>query len=257
MDSDFFLFALVGFLAQIVDGALGMAYGVISSSVLLAFGAPPAVASAAVHGAEIVTTGISGTSHAAFRNVDRRLLYRLIPAGVIGGIIGAYVLTGIPGDTMRPFVTIYLGIVGIIILGRVYHIPKTRELGTGALAPIGVVGGFMDAAGGGGWGPMVSSSLVSAGEEPRYVVGSVNLAEFFVTVSISATFLFALLSGHWEAAGDLETYGWAMGGLVLGGAIAAPLAGWAVRIAPPRILGGAVGVLIIAISIYQAITIWG
>jgi len=254
MDTDFLVFLTVGFFAQIVDGALGMAYGVISTSVLLAFGVPPAIASATIHAAEIVTTAISGASHLAFRNVDRRLLYRLVPAGMLGGALGAYVLTSVPGDTMRGVVTVYLGIMGIVIMSRVFRFPRPRELGPGALVPIGLVGGFMDAAGGGGWGPTVSSGLIGAGEEPRYVVGSVNLAEFFVTVTISATFLIAVVTGHWTNAGAIVDFGWAIAGLVVGGACAAPLAGWAVKSAPPRVLGGAVGMLIVGLALYQVLS---
>src|SRR3989344_2115273 len=154
---DFLVFLLVGFLAQSVDGALGMAYGVISSSVLLAFGVPPAMASASVHAAEVFTTAASATSHVAHRNVDWRLCARLATAGVAGGCLGAYVLTGFEGDAVKPFVVGYLALVGLYILWRSRHELPLRRLRAVWTAPLGLVGGFLDAAGGGGWGPTGSS----------------------------------------------------------------------------------------------------
>ncbi len=251
MNPDFITFALVGFLAQIVDGSLGMAYGVTATSVLLSTGVAPAAASAATHVAELFTTGASGLSHLFFRNVDKRLLYTLAPAGVIGGILGAYVLTSVPGDLMRPIVVVYLGVMGVLVLSRVYRFPKPRRLTHRALVPVGVAGGFLDAAGGGGWGPTVTSSLLGAGEEPRYVVGSVNLSEFFVTVAISATFVASLVTGHWHEADNIAGFGWSVGGLIFGGLLAAPMAGYVIRVLPRKVLGTLTGCLIIGLAIYQ------
>lgn len=164
MEDLFLLFLLVGFLAQIVDGALGMAYGVVSSSVLLSFGVTPAAASAAVHAAECFTTGASAASHVWHRNVNWRLFWALMPAGVLGGVIGAYVLTSFDAGFMKPIIAAYLGLMGVYILWRAYVYPDLyREHSRGFAGGLGVVGGFMDAAGGGGWGPVVSTGLLGTG----------------------------------------------------------------------------------------------
>ncbi len=254
----FFLFLLVGVLAQAVDGALGMAYGVVSTSVLLALGVPPATASASVHAAEVFTTAASGSSHAWHRNVDWRLLVPLAVAGVIGGVLGAYVLAGIDGDAVRPFVVAYLALIGLWILWRAGHDTKPRVLRpTWIVAPVGAVGGFLDAIGGGGWGPAVSSTMVGVGQEPRRAIGTVNAAEFFVTVAISATFVWALVTGHWQEAEGLRNHLSAVAGLVVGGLIAAPFAGFIVRIAPRRVLTYAVGGLLLILAAFQALQMSG
>lgn len=248
----FFLFLLVGVLAQTVDGALGMAYGVISTSVLLAFGVPPAAASAAVHAAEMCTTGVSAISHAALRNVAWRTFLPLMIGGVIGGIGGAYVLTGVDGDVIKPFIVGWLALMGVYILYRAFRATETRpHLPPVISAPLGVVGGFCDAAGGGGWGPTVSSSIMSAGLEPRRAIGTTNTAEFFVTSAISATFVWALVTGRSDELGELREYATAVGGLIVGGLIAAPLAGVIAKKAPRRLLTVLVGVLVIGLAIYQ------
>ncbi|WIY52212.1 sulfite exporter TauE/SafE family protein [Devosia sp. YIM 151766] len=252
MGPEFFIFAAVGFFAQIVDGALGMAYGVVSSTMLLAFGVPPAAASASVHAAEMFTTAASATSHVSHRNVNWRLFWRLAPAGILGGILGTYVLTAIDGAVLRPFVTIYLGLLGIYILFRAFRIrgaykdPRTR-----IVLPLGVAGGFVDAAGGGGWGPIVTSSLIGSGGAPRYVVGTVNTVEFFVTTAVSIAFVTALLTGHWEEADGIERHIWSVAGLVVGGVLAAPLAGFVVRMIPAQRLMMLVGGLVMALACFQ------
>ena len=203
----FILFFFVGFLAQAVDGALGMAYGVISSSVLLALGVPPATASASVHGAEVFTTAASAGSHVWHKNVEWRLFVPLAIAGVIGGVIGAYVLAGIDGDMIKPYVVAYLALMGFYILWRATrNTPVKRIRPSWIVAPLGAVGGFFDAIGGGGWGPTVSSTLVGAGAEPRRAIGTANTAEFFLTVAISATFVWALVTGHWRDAEALTAH---------------------------------------------------
>ncbi|MDB5474350.1 MAG: putative rane transporter protein [Devosia sp.] len=251
MGSEFFIFALVGFFAQIVDGALGMAYGVVSSTMLLSFGVPPAAASASVHAAEMFTTAASATSHVSHRNVNWRLFWRLAPAGIVGGILGAYVLTALDGAALRPFVTVYLGLLGVYILYRAFR-PRGsyKEPRTAIVLPLGVAGGFVDAAGGGGWGPIVTSSLVGSGGAPRFVVGTVNAVEFFVTTAVSVAFLVALLTGHWTES-DMGRHVWAVAGLVVGGILAAPLAGFVVRHLPARQLMVLVGCLVIALAGYQ------
>lgn len=252
MEPTFFLFLFVGFLAQIVDGALGMAYGVVSSSVLLGFGVAPAVASATVHAAEVFTTGASAGSHIANRNVDWRVFWTLMPAGVIGGCIGTYVLTSLDASFMKPLVAAYLGLMGVYILYRAWRMPgRYHDHGRGFIAGLGGVGGFMDAVGGGGWGPTVTTGFIGSGGAPREVIGTVNTAEFFLTAAVSASFLAALLSGHWDSGQDIAAHGAANAGLIVGGLIAAPLAGYAVRIIPHRVLMVMVGLLVCSLAIYQ------
>jgi uncharacterized protein len=252
----FGLFLLVGFFAQLVDGAVGMAYGVISSSVLLAFGIPPAQASATIHAAECFTTGASGASHLAHRNVDWRLFLRLAPAGMVGGVAGAYLLTQFDATFIKALVIAYLGILGVFMLWRALRPPKEEPPHLNHVAPIGLVGGFLDASGGGGWGPIVTSTLLGRGHTPRYVIGSVNSAEFVVTLAISITFLWALLTGRLPLEGGLVVGGSSLAGLIVGGLIAAPLAGYVTKIAPARLLLGAAALLVMALSVWQGIEMW-
>ena len=248
---DFLLFLLVGFLAQVIDGSLGMAYGVISSTVLLGFGVPPAMASASVHTAEVFTTAATAGSHAVNRNVNWKLFLPLAAGGAVGGALGAFVLTSIDGDRIKPFITFYLAGMGLLILVRAARKREPRAFPRRAAAPLGLVGGFLDSIGGGGWGPTVTSAMVATGAEPRESIGTSNTAEFFVTSTISATFLAALLTGHWEEAEGLAAHGAAVLGLILGGLLAAPLAGVVARKAPARPLTMAVGVLVLVLAAYQ------
>lgn len=250
--NDFMLFLLVGFLAQLVDGSLGMAYGVISSTVLLSFGVPPATASASVHTAEVFTTAASAGSHAANRNVDWKLFAPLALGGVVGGVIGAFVLTSIDGDVIKPWITGYLGLMGVLILWRAWRGVGERPFPWKLSPPLGLIGGFLDAVGGGGWGPSVTTTLVASGSDPRRSIGTANAAEFFVTSAISATFLAALLTGHWHDADALASHASAVGGLIAGGLLAAPLAGFVVRLAPVRVLTFAVGILVVLVAVYQS-----
>lgn len=252
----FGLFLLVGFFAQLVDGAVGMAYGVISSSVLLAFGVPPAQVSATIHAAECFTTGASGTSHLLHKNVDWRLLLRLAPAGIVGGVIGAYLLTGFEPTFIKAFVVAYLGILGLFLLYRAIRGPREEPPHLKHVIPLGVAGGFLDASGGGGWGPIVTTTLLGRGHAPRYAIGSVNTAEFFVTVAISATFIWTLTTGRMVIEGGIAHGLAALSGLVIGGLVAAPLAGYVTKIAPARLLLGAAAVLVISLSIWQGIQLW-
>jgi uncharacterized membrane protein YfcA len=249
---DFILFTLVGFAAQLVDGALGVAYGVVSSTVLLAFGVPPATASASVHAAEVFTTATSAGSHIVNRNVNWRLFGLLAVGGVLGGVLGAYVLTSIDGNVIKPFIVLYLAGMGLLILWKAWRGVRPKEISSKWPLPLGVVGGFMDAVGGGGWGPTVTSTLVGSGASARIAIGTVNTAEFFVTVAISATFVWALATGHWTEAEGILDHAWAVGGLIVGGVFAAPLAGWITRIVPVRALTWIVGVLVVLLAGYQA-----
>lgn len=253
MGSEFFIFAVVGFLAQIVDGALGMAYGVVSSTMLLSFGVPPAAASASVHAAEMFTTAASATSHVRNRNVNWKLFWRLAPAGIVGGVLGTYVLTAIDGAVLRPFITVYLGLLGVYILYRAFRARGAyKEPRTKIVLPLGVAGGFVDAAGGGGWGPIVTTSLIGSGGAPRYIIGTVNTVEFFVTTAVSVAFITALLTGHWADADGIDQHLWSVAGLVVGGVIAAPLAGFVVRVLPANRLMLMVGTLVVLLACYQA-----
>lgn len=254
----FLLFLAVGLFAQAVDGALGMAYGVISSSVLLAFGVPPATASASVHGAEVFTTAASATSHVMHKNVEWRLFVPLAIAGVIGGVLGAYVLTGIDGSVIKPFIVAYLALIGCWILWRATRDIRPKRIRPAwVVAPLGIVGGFFDAIGGGGWGPTVSSTLVGAGEEPRRAIGTVNTAEFFLALTISATFVWALVTGHWKDAEALADHASAVAGLVVGGLLAAPFAGYITKIVPQRLLTYAVGGLLLILAAFQGLQLAG
>ena len=206
-------FILVGFAAQLVDGALGMAFGVISNALLLSLGVTPAAASAGVHTVETFTTAVSGISHVAHRNVDWRMFGRLMVPGVAGGVLGAYVLSNVDAGIAKPFILTYLTCIGFYLLWRATHAPHPPKKPR-VVEPLGLVGGFLDAAGGGGWGPVVTSNLLIQGAQPRMTIGTVNTAEFFLTTTISATFISQL---GWEAF-TLATLG-----LLIGGMIAAPL----------------------------------
>ena len=244
------IFIAVGFFAQLVDGALGMAYGLISTTVLLSLGTPPAFASASVHAAEVVTTGLAGSSHVWHKNIDWQLFKRLAPAGVAGGIVGAYILTGLPETFLRVVVTIYLVGITLMITRRIIKSTKAQE-GTKAQREqklptpvVGAGGGFLDAIGGGGWGPIVTSTLMARGDHPRSTIGSVSLAEFFLTVAISVTFVLAL---------DFSHYWQVVVGLIIGGACAAPLAGYLSRILAPRTLMTLVAIVISILSVYSMV----
>ncbi len=231
-------FVLIGFAAQLVDGALGMAFGTISSTLLVSIGVPPATASAGVHIVETFTTGVSGVSHVAHGNVKWKLFFRLVIPGIIGGVTGAYVLTRIDAEVARPIVLAYLFLIGVYLAWRGFthrHVEKEPRI----VEPLGLAGGFLDAAGGGGWGPIVTSNLMVQGSAPRHTIGTVNAAEFFLTVSISATFIAAL---GWEAV-TVATVG-----LLIGGVVAAPLGAIvAKRMEADRMLL-LVGVVLIATS---------
>jgi uncharacterized protein len=237
---DLLPFIAVGFAAQLVDGALGMAFGVISSTVLIGLGVPPAAASAGVHVVETFTTGASGISHILHRNVDWRLFARLAVPGVIGGVLGAYVLTQIHADAARPVVLVYLTGIGLYLIWRSVHFPPAHR-SPKVVEPLGLVGGFLDAAGGGGWGPIVTSNLLVQGAEPRRTIGTVSTTDFVLTTTISATFIATL---GWEA------FTAATVGLLIGGVAAAPLGAFLSKKAAPKFLLRLVGCLLVATSVY-------
>jgi uncharacterized membrane protein YfcA len=233
-------FIAVGFLAQLVDGALGMAFGVISTTLFVTLGVPPAAASAGVHTVECFTTGVSGISHILHKNVDWKLLLRLALPGVVGATLGAYVLTQVDAATVKPLILAYLAIIGGYLIWRGVRYPPHHKPAR-IVEPLGLAGGFLDAAGGGGWGPVVTGNLLVQGTEPRRTIGTVNTAEFLVTVSASITFLLAL---------GLQAFSAATVGLLIGGVIAAPVAAVVARRARPRLLLVLVGMVLTITSIY-------
>lgn len=238
--TQFLIFVGIGLFAQLVDGALGMAYGLVSSSILLAMGLPPAVASATVHTAEVFTTGVSGAAHVRFGNVRRQLFWQLAIPGAIGGIVGATFLANVPGEAIRPFVTVYLLILGAMVLARSFgkRLSRHQVQHPGWL---GLVAGAFDAIGGGGWGPLTTSTLLARGGNVRTTIGSVNAAEFVVTLAVSATLVWHVGIGHWSI----------VLGLLVGGVVAAPFAAWLVKHLPERAVMAAVGSLIVLISTVQ------
>ena len=249
------IFAFIGFLAQLIDGSLGMAYGVTSSSLLLTFGMAPAIASASIHISEVITTAASGMAHMKFGNVDSQALYKLIIPGSIGAFIGACFLSNLPGDMIKPYISLFLLMLGIYVVIRLlFKVKKDSEkknlnLPKKQAIPLGLIAGFADATGGGGWGPLMTPILMSKdGNSARKVVGTVDTSEF--AIAISATFGF-LISLGWQ---DINWF-WVIA-LMLGGVIAAPIAAWLVRILPSYLLGVFVGGFIVLTNVWTLLKVW-
>jgi uncharacterized protein len=244
MDFDLSLllpFIAVGFAAQLVDGALGMAFGVISNTLLVGvLGVPPALASQRVHVAECFTTATSGISHLLHGNIDKALFFKLLLPGMVGGALGAYVLTSLDANVVKPFVLAYLTAIGLMLLWRGIKYPPQAKPAK-VVAPLGLIGGFLDAAGGGGWGPVVTSNLLIQGADPRKVVGTVSAVEFFLTITISTAFVYHL--GFADLAG-------ATLGLLIGGVAAAPLGAWAAKHIPAKPMLVLVGCVLTATSLF-------
>ena len=241
----FLLFLLIGFIAQAIDGALGMAFGVITNSLMVGvMGVPPAQASARVHIVETFTTAVSGLSHLYHRNIDRRLFVKLLVPGMIGGAAGAYLLSNIDGQVIKPFILVYLAMIGLYLLIRGLLYPPTHQRPK-VVEPLGLVGGFLDAIGGGGWGPIVTSNLLVQGAEPRKVVGTVSSVEFFLTLTISATFVSQLGFADF-AVGTL--------GLLVGGVMAAPFGAILAKRIKARTLLIAVGTVLTLTSLFSLVT---
>ena len=231
----------VGLFAQVVDGALGMAYGVTSTSFLLASGVPPATASASVHIAEVFTTGFSGLAHWKLGNVNKALFKRLLIPGLIGAVVGAYIVTSVDGKVMRPYISFYLLLMGLYMLLKAFRPIRIQTEPPTYIAPLALTGGFVDAVGGGGWGPVVTTSLIGSGQDPRRTIGSVNAAEFFL--AIAGGISFALLGGF--------TLWTTIAGLIFGGLFAAPLAAVLTKYLPTKALLTIVGVLISGLSLWN------
>jgi uncharacterized membrane protein YfcA len=239
LESDFALYLLVGLAAQLVDGALGMAYGVTCTSFLLSLGVTPAVSSASVHVAEMFTTGASAVSHFRFKNINKKLFKSLLIPGVLGAVTGAYLLSDvIDGDFIKPFIAFYMLILGIIIIRKAiqknFVKNKTKRIGVLAAS-----GGFLDSIGGGGWGPIVTSTLLGQGRDPRYTIGSVNAAEFAITFASGITFLIFHGVNSWQV----------VLGLIVGGVIAAPFGALIVGKIKRKPLMLIVGILVIGLSL--------
>ncbi len=240
MDKTFFVFLLAGFLAQTIDGCIGMAYGVSSTTLLLSFGVPPAAASASVHTAEVFTTFVSGISHYKLKNINKKLFSSLVIPGVIGGIIGAYILTNIDTTIIGPIINVYLILMGLKILYQAFGKPAQKAMESIKIQILAVVGGFLDAIGGGGWGPVVTTTLVANGNTPRYVIGSVNASEFFVTLAQAITFVTLIGIGeYWKI----------IVALAVGGMIAAPFAAILVKKISLKAMMIIVGVVVTALNV--------
>jgi len=246
ISDEIFYFLLAGFVAQMIDGALGMAYGVTATTFLLTLGIPPSAVSASVHSSEIFTSGVSGYMHLKFGNVNSKLFKVLLIPGVIGAAFGAYVLTSLEqyAHFIKPIVAIYTLILGVLIIQKALkkRIQKKQLKRVGWLA---LFGGTMDAIGGGGWGPIVSSTLIASGRHPKYTIGSVNLAEFFVSLASSVTFVVLIGLSHWQI----------IIGLILGGTIAAPIAAHLSRRLPIKAMMIMVGIVVIIVSLRNILTV--
>lgn len=246
MEITFFVYIIIGFAAQMIDGTMGMAYGVSCRTFLsVAGGVPSAIASAVVHCAEIPMTLVSGISHWKLKNFDKGLFLRLIVPGMVGGVIGAWFIFNI-GDKIEPFINGYLIIMGGVIISKALTKREKahREVG-GYIYPLGFFGGFFDATGGGGWGPVVTSTMLASDHDPKKTIGSVNAAEFFVTAAETTTFIVLIA--------DFSKYGGIILGLIIGGVCAAPLAALLCKKAPVKPLLFVVGTLIILLNSYSLI----
>lgn len=238
MDREILIFVIAGFAAQMIDGCMGMAYGVSLNTFLLSLGIPPAPASATIHTAEIFTTAASGMSHFKLGNVDKHLFRKLLVPGVIGGIAGAFFISLVDSAVIKPIVAFYLVVMGLRILVKALKEIEIKKV-EGKLFPLGFAGGLMDAIGGGGWGPIVTSTLVAKGNHPRFTIGSVNAAEFFVTVAEATTFVTVMGLARWRM----------IAGLIIGGVIASPFAAYTCKKLPHRTVMLIVGTLITVLSV--------
>ena len=243
--SETLLFIGAGFLAQTIDGALGMAYGISSTSLLLSLGVPPAAASASVHIAEVFTSGASGLSHWKFGNVNKKLFKLLLIPGIIGAVTGAYILSSFDGNLIKPYISIYLLVMGVIVIRKALGKKKAKTK-TKYVGPLALLGGFVDAVGGGGWGPVVTSTLIGSGRDPRYTIGSVNTAEFFIAAAGAGMFTLMIGIDNWRV----------VIGLLLGGVIASPFAAYVCGKVNPKILMVIVGIVIVLLSLRNILTLF-
>ncbi len=250
---DFIAFAIVGFCAQIVDGALGMGFGIISASVLLAQGISPALVSASVNAAKLPTTGTAALSHFWHKNLNWPIVTALCIFGVLGGILGAMALTNLKGHTLQVMINLYLLLIGSLIVYHGIRDVAPRLFPKGFTKLIGFSGGVIEGIGG-SWGPIVTTSLLGTGTESRYAIGSSNFSEFAVSVAVFSTFVGAFAMGNWEGGADWRSMALPISGLVVGGLPAAIFGGYLSKIAPKRALSIAVGLFAISIGIYRFAT---
>jgi uncharacterized protein len=252
MMNDFIVFAIVGFVAQLIDGSLGMGYGVISSSLLLAQGVPPALASASVNAAKLPTTGTAALSHYYHGNIEWPLVRNLALFGALGGIVGALILTSLKGFFLALVVNLYLAGMGVLIIWRGLMNVAPRVISPRFTRSIGVAGGLVEGIGG-SWGPIVTTSLLGAGKESRFAIGSCNFSEFVVSAAVFSAFMLMFAVGHWGGAADWRSTAYSVAGLVVGGLPAAVFGGYLSKRAPRRILTVAVGCLALGIAAYRSI----
>lgn len=239
----FLIFFALGFLAELIDGTMGMAYGVSSNTFLRSVGISSATSSACVHIAELFTTFVSGISHIRLKNVCKDLFKKLLIPGIIGGIIGAYLLVSFESNILDIIIDVYLIIMGIIIISKIFKKNKPRD-GYGKFIPaLGFVGGISDALGGGGWGPVVTSTLIATDHNPRTTIGTVNTVEFFVTIAETTTFVAML--------GSFSEYIIILAGLIIGGVLAAPIGAYLCKYIPIKVMLAIVGTLVIVLNIYK------
>lgn len=243
--SEFLTYATVGAAAQLIDGALGMAYGVTSAGMLLGLGMSPAMASASVHYAETFTCGASGISHWLAGNVRWKLFFVLATFGVIGAVIGAHLLTHLPGHWVRILLTPYLLLIGLFLLFRTTRMGAHREDVPRTTAPLGLIAGFLDAVGGGGWSALTVTTMVARGLEPRRVIGSVHLAKCVVSVAASISFLFSIGTGRISV----------VLGLIAGGVVAAPFGAWLARRMPARMATLLAGLTVLALGVNNIVSL--
>jgi uncharacterized membrane protein YfcA len=244
VDSSILYYVLGGFIAQMIDGALGMAYGVTATTFLLSVGISPAAASASVHASEVFTSGVSGYMHLKFGNVNSKLFKTLVIPGVIGAVLGAYVLSSLEDYSgyIKPIVSVYTLFLGAIIIRKAL-IKRQEKRQLKRVGWLALFGGYLDSIGGGGWGPIVSSTLIASGRHPKYTIGSVNLTEFFVSLASSLTFFAVIGLGYLHV----------IIGLILGGVIAAPIAARLANKLPVKSMMILVGIVIIIVSLRQII----
>jgi uncharacterized protein len=248
--NEFLAFVVVGFFAQIIDGALGMGFGVISSGILLAQGIPPALVSASVNAAKLPTTGTAALSHVYHQNIDWSLVRQVAVFGVIGGVAGSLLLTSLKGHMLTTLVNLYLILIGGLIIIRGMKDVAPRLIPSRYTRLIGLSGGLIEGIGG-SWGPVVTTSLLGAGTESRYAIGSSNFSEFVVSVAVFTAFLLLFLTGYWEGGSDWRTTFWSVLGLVVGGLPAAAIGGYLSKHTPKRLLTIAVGCLALGIATYR------
>lgn len=244
VNSEILYYILGGFIAQMIDGALGMAYGVTATTFLMSVGITPAAASASVHASEVFTSGVSGYMHLKFGNVNSKLFKTLVIPGIIGAILGAYVISSLENyaDYIKPIVSIYTLFLGAIIIRKAL-IKRQEKRQLKRVGWLALFGGYLDSIGGGGWGPIVSSTLIASGRHPKYTIGSVNLTEFFVSLASSLTFFTVIGLGYWQV----------IAGLILGGVVAAPIAARLANKLPVKSMMILVGIVIIVVSLRQIV----